>query len=174
MKNIKIIAGVNLFKKILYTISIALIIFLTIAAISAEDNDTATLKLEESAQTSNADPHSFAGLQDTINDADAKSTLYLSGTYKYNKKSISKNAHNRNVLYHTFLLFSHVLISKHIFLVTVTVVCTIPLCYTKAKRLKQGNYHEHKTQIHPQCYLEGGRGTLRNCRTGCRHQRGSR
>ena len=78
-----------MFKKILFTITIAFVLFLTIAFVSAEDNATSILQAEEHSPTVSANPHSFSGLQETINDAKAKSTVYLSGTYKYDKKSDS-------------------------------------------------------------------------------------
>jgi len=78
-----------LLKKILFIISIIFIILLTTTGISAEDNNTDALQLEQPNSKVTVDSHSFSGLQETIKDAKAKSTVYLSGTYKYNKKSDS-------------------------------------------------------------------------------------
>ena len=76
-------------KKILFIIIIVFIILFTVAGISAEDNNTEIATLEKSDSSTVVNPHSFSGLQQEINTAEVKSTVYLSGNYKYDKKSDS-------------------------------------------------------------------------------------
>ena len=71
-------------KKIILIISI-LILFSTISAISASDNNTTLLESKD--QTITIDDHSFNSLNNQIKTAD--STLKISGTYKYNPNTDS-------------------------------------------------------------------------------------
>ncbi len=76
-----------MFKKVLFIISIVLIILLSITSLSAEENSTNAIATQQEISTQASDSHTFTDLQKEIKNADAKSTLYLSGTYKYDKKS---------------------------------------------------------------------------------------
>lgn len=86
--------GVFLFKKLLLFSIIIALTLLTVTGVSAQDNETVIMSennepiLSISSEV-NADPHSFTGLQKQIENANSKSTLYLSGTYKYNKNTDS-------------------------------------------------------------------------------------
>ena len=86
--------GVILFKKLLLFSIIIALTLLTVTGVSAQDNETVIMNennepiLSISSEV-NADPHSFTGLQKQIENANSKSTLYLSGTYKYNKNTDS-------------------------------------------------------------------------------------
>lgn len=82
-----------MFKKLIFLFSIILITLLAVTSVSAEDNNTLEVVSTEntisSSATINVDSDSFTALQNEISNANPKSTLYISGKYKYNSNTDS-------------------------------------------------------------------------------------
>lgn len=75
-----------LFKRIIFITAIIFTLLLAVSCVSAADNNTAEVTLEKTSPTANNDLNTFTDLQNEIKNSAEKSTLYLNGTYKYNKK----------------------------------------------------------------------------------------
>lgn len=83
----KLINGGNLIKKIIFIIIFCFALLISINSVMASDNATCEVKLDDITTNVDAYSGSFTDLQKEIKSSASNSKLYLSGTYRYNKKT---------------------------------------------------------------------------------------